>query len=122
MNATRKIPKTLIALFLIAFTILLVWVIIRGQENSSRPPNTPSSQPPASPTAVPLRFKVNIPQKALWRNYVEVSVEATPGTKCELTFVPPAGKTHQIATMAGTNGLCVWNWKIEEADEKVAED
>jgi hypothetical protein len=61
---------------------------------------------------------VTIPQKALWRNYVTVSVEATPGTKCELTFVPPLGKTHQTDTTANASGLCVWNWKIDETEGK----
>jgi hypothetical protein len=120
MHPIQKIPKALITLTLIAFATLLVWVIIQGQSNSSRLPTaTPSFQPPSTPTTIPAKgFVVNIPQKALWKNYVTVSIEAPPGTKCELVYVPPAGQTHQTTTTADTSGLCVWNWKIEETEGK----
>ena len=52
------------------------------------------------------------------KNYVTVSAEAPPGTKCELIYVPPSGATHQTDTIADASGQCVWKWKVEESEGK----
>ena len=68
------------------------------------------------PTTTPApHFTVNIPQKALLKNYVTVSVEALEGTACELTFVPASGETQVMDTTANSDGLCEWRWKLEES-------
>jgi hypothetical protein len=64
------------------------------------------------------RFTVTIPQKALWKNYVTVSAEASPGTSCELTYVSPSGEIQTFITVANPDSLCVWRWKIEETQGK----
>ena len=117
MSLTRKF---LITLLVLAFVAFLAWTILHGQAHPSQPPNTPTThQPPTTPTVVPRpRFVLNIPQKALMKNYVTVSAEAPPGTKCELTYIPPSGNIHQTDTIADTSGLCVWNWKVEESEGK----
>lgn len=60
-------------------------------------------------------FNVTIPQKALLKNYVTVSVEAPQGTTCELTFIPASGETLVMKTTANANNLCEWRWKLEES-------
>jgi hypothetical protein len=65
-----------------------------------------------------IDFTVNIPQKALMKNYVTVSAEAPPGTTCELIYVPPSGNIHQTETLADASGLCTWRWKVEESEGK----
>lgn len=69
---------------------------------------------PIEPTPAP-HFKVTIPQKALLKNYVTVSVEAVPVTNCELTFVPPSGETQVMNSTANAEGICEWRWKLEES-------
>ena len=63
-------------------------------------------------------FAVNIPDKALIKNYLTVSLETTPGTTCKLTFVPPSGNIREMAAIADLNGQCTWRWKLEETDGK----
>jgi hypothetical protein len=66
-------------------------------------------------------FRVIIPQKALFRNYLEVSVEAQPGTSCELIYISPSGEIHYMDTItADTTGLCTWKWKVDETKGKGA--
>ena len=119
MSSTWKKIRILTAIITVTFVTFLVWLNLRGQSYSTEAPNTPSVQLPITPTGVPVkRLAVNIPQKALWRNYVEVSVETVPGTNCELIYIPPLGKTHQTETMADASGLCKWKWKIDETEGK----
>lgn len=118
MSSTRKLQKILLALFVMTVVASLIWVL-RGQVNSSQPLNTLTVKTPSTPTDITdTGFVVNIPQKALWKNYVTVSAEASSGTKCGLIYIPPSGNIHQTDTIADTSGLCVWNWKIEEAEGK----
>ena len=113
-SPARKIPKIPIALLLAIFVTFLVWVVLRGQTNISQLSNTPTFNPYAD-------FLVHIPQKALLKNYVTISVEAIPGTKCKLTYIPPSGEIHQMDTIANTEGLCEWRWKIEESHGRGSE-
>jgi hypothetical protein len=113
MSPTRKIQNTLIALLVAVLVTFLAWVVLRER--------TKTSQLPGTPTVAPYTgFAVNIPQKALLRNYVTVSVEAVSGTNCELTFVPPSGEIQVMDTIADIGGQCVWRWKLEESVGKGA--
>ena len=58
-------------------------------------------------------FAVTIPQKALLKNYVMVSVKADEGTACRLTFVPASGETLVMDAVADATGQCSWQWKLE---------
>ncbi|MCJ7539955.1 MAG: hypothetical protein MUO88_09870, partial [Desulfobacterales bacterium] len=58
---------------------------------------------------------LDIPQKALLKNYVVISAQTSPGTSCKLLYVPPSGETQKMDTIADNNGRCVWKWKIEES-------
>jgi hypothetical protein len=76
-------------------------------------------QTPVTLTSTPeAEFALEIPQKALWRNYVHVSAEATPGTTCDLLYIPPSGDSQELNSVADENGKCTWKWKIEETDGK----
>ena len=80
-----------------------------------------SSKSEAIPTPIPTKniygdFNVHIPQKALLKNYINVAVEAEPGTECTLTYIPPMGESMQMETTAKSNGLCEWRWQIKETD------
>jgi hypothetical protein len=108
MSSARK---TLITLLLLIFVTFSAWAVLRERSKSSQPPIPPTITPNPG-------FVLNIPQKALMKNYVTVSAEAPLGTKCELIYVPPSGATHQTNTIADTSGLCVWKWKIEESEGK----
>jgi hypothetical protein len=80
---------------------------------------TISPIPASTPTAIPGKgFVVNNPQKALFKNYVTVSAEATPGTSCELTYIPPSGDISVMDTIANESGICSWRWKIDETKGK----
>ena len=59
-------------------------------------------------------FKVTIPQKALHKNKITVSVEAASGTECELTYISPSGDISYMDAVADINGLCTWTWKVDE--------
>lgn len=100
--------KTRIFLSAVLLIILSIF-LFQNRERTSIPP---SSEPTLSPYA---DFNVHIPQKALLRNYINVAVEAEPGTACTLTYVPPSGESMQMETIADSNGLCEWRWKIEES-------
>jgi hypothetical protein len=63
-------------------------------------------------------FKVNIPDKALWRNYLHVSVEVPAGTSCRLTYIAPMGATQLLDETADESGLCQWRLKISEEEGK----
>jgi hypothetical protein len=106
-----SVRKTLITLFLLIFVAFSAWAFLHGQSHSPQPQNTPTVTHKPS-------FVLNIPQKALMKNYVTVSAEAPTGTKCELIYVPPSGETHKTDTIADTSGLCVWKWKVEESEGK----
>ena len=100
--------RTKIILSTVSLIILTIFII----QNRDNNPSSPSSEPTLSPYA---DFNVYIPQKALLRNYINVAVEAEPGTACMLTYVPPSGESMQMETVADSNRLCEWRWKIEES-------
>jgi hypothetical protein len=111
MRLTQKTQIALIAIFAATLVSLFALVFLRRQLSS--PP------PPVTLTATPNKpFVLNIPQKALWRNYVTVSAEAPPGTVCKLFYVPPADKALEMGSIANSQGLCEWTWKIEETQGK----
>lgn len=103
IEKNQKVPL----LLLLIFSIALVWVLLRGSENL--PLLTPATTSPYAD------FTVHIPQKALLKNYLVVSLEAAPGTNCKLTYVPPSGEIQEMNTIANEDGLCKWRWKIDEA-------
>ncbi|MBN1449961.1 MAG: hypothetical protein JW963_03025 [Anaerolineales bacterium] len=107
----RKISNGLVALFLVGFVALVVLLVFQSQTKSSLPPSTPTALPEKS-------FVVNIPQKALFKNYITVTAEAASGTSCELTYIPPSGDESIMDTIANENGICSWRWKIDETKGK----
>ena len=107
----RKIPKSLIVLLLTILVAFVVLVVFQFKTSSPLPPSMPTALPEKS-------FVVNIPQKALFKNYVTVSVEARPGTSCELTYVSPSGDISSTDTIADKSGMCAWKWKIDETKGK----
>ncbi len=113
MIPTRKTLKNIIALLMLTSVAFLAWMVLQGQSSSSQPPGTPTADSDTD-------FIVNIPQKALWRNYVTVSVEAIPGTTCELIYISPSGEIQQTDTVANTSGLCAWRWKVDESQGRGA--
>jgi hypothetical protein len=110
MNPTRKNPITVIALFIMLLIAFFAWVVLRRQTNDiHEPPPTASTQP---------KFEVNIPQKALLKNYINISMAAPPGTECNLIYVSPLGNIHENDTTANADGLCMWRWKMDESEGK----
>jgi hypothetical protein len=103
--------KVQISLVILTFTVILVWSVSQGQIITPQPSITPTNTPDK-------RFVVHIPQKALWKNYVTVSMEAAVGTSCKLTYISPSGVLRETNTTAKNNGLCEWRWKIEETEGK----
>jgi hypothetical protein len=102
--------RKLLALFLLVVLILyLAWTVFHDRESNFQTQFTPTPYPYAD-------FTVHIPQKALLKNYVTVSVEAAPGTKCELTYIPSSGEIYEMDAAADASGLCEWRWKIDESD------
>ena len=63
-------------------------------------------------------FRVTIPQKALHKNKVTVSVEAATGTECELTYIAPSGDINKMEAVADTDGICSWTWRVDETKGK----
>ena len=61
-------------------------------------------------------FNVQIPDKALLKNYLVISLETEPDTTCELTYIAPKGQKLHMVETADENGHCEWRWKIEETD------
>jgi hypothetical protein len=106
-----KIQKLLTALLLAVLITILVWAFLHGQTKYSQPPITPTIDSNTN-------FKLNIPQKALWRNYLVVSAKVDDGTSCRLIYIPPSGNKKAMDVTADSDGLCKWQWKIEETDGK----
>jgi hypothetical protein len=106
-----KNRKSVITILFLALMIFLAWEFLQGESNSSQSLSTPTVAPDTS-------FELNIPSKALWKNYVVISAETPPGTNCRLTYVPPSGEVQVMDTVADISGLCLWRWKIEESQGK----
>jgi hypothetical protein len=100
-----------ISLLSLAVIALLLWLIRTEQRFAAQ-------AIPTTPPSPEIGFTLEIPQKALWNNYLHVSAETTPGTHCDLMYIPPSGDTQEISTVADENGQCTWRWKIEETDGK----
>jgi hypothetical protein len=111
LDRTHKNKKIITIAIIVFLLVGFAWVISQVQRNIPQPASTPTATPDAS-------FIVHIPQKALWKNYVTVAMEAPAGTSCRLTYIAPSGATRQTDTTAKVNGLCEWRWKIEEAEGK----
>jgi hypothetical protein len=113
MNLVRNSKGVLIVSLVLIFMALGTWRFMSmGQ---SKPPQAIEIVP--AETSLPP-FKVNIPDKALWRNYLHVSVEAPTGTSCRLTYIAPMGATQQLDETANESGLCEWRLKISEEEGK----
>ena len=104
----RKVSKGLIVLLLTLSVVFVVVIILQYQARTSLSASTPTAAPEK-------HFVVNIPQKALFKNYVIVSAEAMPGTSCELTYIAPSGDTSSMDVTANESGICSWKWKVDEA-------
>jgi hypothetical protein len=92
--------------------VLVTWGFLSGRSTPVQPTQIPATETPLPP------FVLHIPEKALWKNYLQVSAETSAGTSCRLTYVPPMGTTKQMDTKADENGLCTWRWKISEEEGK----
>lgn len=111
IKSTKNILKILTAICVVSVGIFLFWFIWAGQLNESQTTVTPKDTPEVS-------FVLEIPQKALWKNYFTVTVDADPGTTCDLLYIPPSGDAQEMSSEADVNGKCVWRWKIEESQGK----
>ena len=111
MRPIYVISRILVVLLAIALTIFLAQIVLQGKIIFSRQPDIPTA---VSKTD----FVVEIPQKALWKNYVVVSAQTFPSTNCELLYIPPSGEIQKMDTTAENNGLCIWRWKVKELDGK----
>ena len=115
MHKLKTLPKIILKILVILSALALAIIFIQMTWGV----NTTVSQTLVILTETPeTGFILEIPQKALWRNYVHVSAEAAPGTTCELLYIPPSGATQELSSVADENGNCTWRWKIEETDGK----
>jgi len=104
-------PTRILIASLTVLVAFLAWMVLQRQSHSQQILSTPTALPKAE-------FVLNFPQKAVWENYLNVSVEAPAGTTCELIYMTPSGIIHKIDTTANDKGLCEGRWKIEEAEGK----
>jgi hypothetical protein len=111
MKAAKEIPIILAVLLVLILSISIIQGISGERPYASQTSVTPTKTPEAA-------FILDIPQKALWKNYAHVSAETTPGTTCDLLYIPPSGKSQELSSEADENGKCTWRWKIEETDGK----
>ena len=109
--STKNIFRILIALLVVAVGIFVLQIASRGKITTPRTPVTPTEAPEVS-------FEVDIPQKALWKNYFIVSAKAAPGAICDLFYVPPMGESQEMTSVADEDGKCTWRWKIDESQGK----
>jgi len=111
MKPTHNLLRVLAILFIISLVILSAQIAAQVINTGPNPPSTPTITPEPG-------FVVDIPQKAFLKNYVVVSAQAAPGTKCELMFVPASGEIQKMDAVADENGKCTWRWKLEESQGK----
>lgn len=90
----------------LTFTVILFLITACSNINTSLPTATENTP----------NFNVQIPDKALLKNYLVVSLEADPGMDCELTYIAPKGQKLHMVETADENGICEWRWKLEESD------
>ncbi|MEN9564764.1 MAG: hypothetical protein RIR73_3008 [Chloroflexota bacterium] len=108
MHTKRKFR---IVLFII-FPAILLWLAARVIHQGR---NLESLLTPTPLVFLDADYKVTIPDKALIKNYLTVSLETYPGTACKLTFIAPSGETQEMDTSADESGICEWRWKLEES-------
>lgn len=111
MRPKNIILRVLTILILIVLVIFLAQIALGSNHTNLKQINTPTVVPETG-------FVVDIPQKALLKNYVVVSAQAAPGTSCELVFVPPSGEIQKMDAVADDNGRCIWRWKLDESQGK----
>ncbi|MGB7876850.1 MAG: hypothetical protein WBL25_20895 [Anaerolineales bacterium] len=111
MRSVKSVLKFLTTLFVVALSIFLILIVLGDQSNGFQPLLTPTETPEVG-------FVLQIPQKALWKNYVTVSAEEAPGTVCTLLYIPPSGDTQEMSSVADENGQCTWRWKVDESQGK----
>jgi hypothetical protein len=97
-NLPRNILKLLTVLLLVVLSIFLIQFAFGKPIKASSPMIAPTSTPE-------FDFVLEIPQKALWKNYVHVSAEAAPGTVCTLRYIPPSGNMQEMSSTADENGM-----------------
>lgn len=103
----QRYSKFLLLVLLAVSISFAAWILLRGGINL---------QASATPTiSMYADFNVTIPSKAMLKNYLTVSAEATPGVNCTLTFIPASGETQIMETVGNSEGECVWRWKLEES-------
>lgn len=108
MHTKRKF-RLVLFIFLPAILLLLTARVIHQERNLE-------SQPTATPLVfIDADYAVTIPDKALIKNYLTVSLEADPDTVCKLTFIAPSGEMREMDTVADAGGVCEWRWKLEES-------
>ena len=108
MRPTPKFPN-------VPVILLIILVIIFGALIGLGCVNPYAGQS-GTPTVPPeTGFMLDIPQKALLKNYVVVSAQTTPGTICELVFIPPSGEIQKMEAVADGDGKCIWRWKLDES-------
>jgi hypothetical protein len=113
MNPDKRSKRKLFTL------LILIFVALSACQSMQQGQLTPAHTMEILPTGTLFpSFIVHIPDKALWKNYLNVSVESPTGTPCRLTYVPPMGTTQEMDTTADENGLCSWRWKISEEEGK----
>lgn len=108
MRPTFYILRVLAILLIILLAALSAQIFLGGINTYSEPVSTPTVVPETG-------FVLDIPQQALLKNYVVVSAQTTPGTNCELIFIPPSGDIKKMDALADDNGRCIWRWKLEES-------
>jgi hypothetical protein len=111
IKTTKTILKILFVLLILTLGISLIQIILGEEPYASKTPLTPTDTPQVS-------FNVDIPQKGLWQNYFYVLANAPPGTTCVLLYIPPAGESQEMSSVAYEDGQCKWRWKIEESQGK----
>jgi len=101
-----NLVKAILALLILGLIATVALALIPSK---TKTPPTPEED---------VSFVVHIPQKALHRNMVTVSVETTPGTDCELSYISPSGDISKMDTKADAIGVCSWTWKVDETKGK----
>lgn len=108
MRLTYIIPRILTILVIILLVIISTLIVMGGIKTYSKQINVPTAPLEAG-------FVLDIPQKALLKNYVVVAAQTTPGTNCELVFIPPSGEIQKMDAVADDHGRCIWRWKLDES-------
>jgi hypothetical protein len=108
MRPTFYILRVLAILLIILLAALSAQIFLGGINAYSERISTPTVVPETG-------FVLDIPQQALLKNYVVVSAQTTPGTNCELIFIPPSGDIKKMDAQADEYGMCIWRWKLEES-------